>query len=231
MIIGGLEPLTLIDFPGKVAAIAFTAGCNMRCGYCYNWDLVLPEKIQQNKNISEDDFYAFLETRQGLLDGVVISGGEPTVHPDLEDFILNIRDLGFDIKLDTNGTHPEVLQHLLKEKLLDYVAIDIKAAPDKYTELTHLEGAFKKIKQSISLLKKSGIPYEFRTTYIKGFHDESDVEAITQICEGCPQYTIQNFQRTQTLDPKFEQYTGFSTSERQHFKNIAQKHIENVVIL
>ncbi|PIR76985.1 MAG: anaerobic ribonucleoside-triphosphate reductase activating protein, partial [Candidatus Magasanikbacteria bacterium CG10_big_fil_rev_8_21_14_0_10_38_6] len=137
MVISGVQPFTLLDFPEKTACIIFTAGCNFRCGYCHNPEFVLPEKIQQIKTsfIDEETIYSFLQKRKGLLDGVVISGGEPTMMGDLPAFIRNIKELGFLVKLDTNGNRPLVLQHLLDEGLLDYVAMDVKTSLVNYADL------------------------------------------------------------------------------------------------
>ena len=163
-IIGGIQKTTLVDFPGKVAAIVFTQGCNFRCGYCHN-----PELLEHSKNsdFNKNDFLDFLKTRIGKLDGVVITGGEPTLQKGLYDFIKEIKSLGFAVKLDTNGTNPIIVEKLINDNLLDYIAMDIKAPFDKYTKITGVGVDIENIKRSIELIKNSSVDYEFRTTVLK----------------------------------------------------------------
>ncbi len=154
MIIGGLQKLTLIDYPGKVAATVFTVGCNFFCDYCHNPDLVLVKKTDQFPFMSEEEFFWWLEKKIGLLEGVCITGGEPTIHKDLPQFIKKIKDLGFSVKLDTNGTNPEMLEDLIKNNLLDYIAMDIKGPQEKYPKFSNLKLDLEKIKTSVELVKK-----------------------------------------------------------------------------
>lgn len=233
MLIGGIHTLTLLDFPGKVACLVFTAGCNMRCGYCHNAEFVLPEEIKklQNDFIPPEKIYSFLETRKGLLDGVAITGGEPTIHADLPDFIRKIKEMGFLVKLDTNGTNPEMLEALFAEKLLDYVAMDVKASQGKYDTMTGVNNNLEKIKKSRDLIMNSGVDYEFRTTVVKGCHDEAEIDQIAQFCKGTPQYTLQNFRSVKVLDPAFKTKHGFSDEELETLKKVAEKHIEKVLVL
>jgi len=168
MKIGGLQKLTLIDYPGHLAATVFLIGCNFRCGFCYSSELVLPEKIKNQPVFPEKDFFSFLKQRKGLLEGVVICGGEPTINNDLPSFIKQIKKLGFLVKLDTNGSNPKMLKSLIDKKLLDYVAMDIKAPKEKYSQIAGISGVLKtniikKVEKSIHILKESGINYEFRT--------------------------------------------------------------------
>ena len=232
MIIGGIHTLTLLDYPGKVACIIFTTGCNFRCGYCHNAEFVLPEKIKERMNdmIPEEKIFNFLDKRKGKLDGVVVSGGEPTIHPDLVDFIRKIKAKGFLVKLDSNGTNPQVLERLLKEKLVDYIAMDVKASKEKYDEVTGVKNNFAAIKHSRDILKSSEIDYEFRTTVIKGFHDEEEMRKIAQFCRGAKQYTIQNFRPQKVLDKEFKKFNGFTKKELASFKAIAEEKIESVQI-
>lgn len=232
MLIGGIHTLTLLDYPGKVACILFTVGCNMRCGYCHNAEFVLPESIKklQGDFIPEEKVFNFLETRKGFLDGVVITGGEPTIHPDLEKFIRKIKEMGFLVKLDSNGTNPEVLEHLFLQNLIDYVAMDIKASEAKYDALTGVRNNFAKIQKSRDLIMKSGIAYEFRTTVVRGYHDDTEIEHIAKFCKGAHQYTLQNFRSVKVLDPVFKRKHGFTEKELQHFKNIAGKYVKKVVV-
>ncbi len=189
MLIGGLLKFSLIDYPGKVAAVIFTQGCNYRCPFCHNPELVLPEKF--NAPISTDDVMAFLNLRRGQLQGIVITGGEPTLHPDLKDFIRSIKDLGFLVKLDTNGSRPEVLREILQENLVDLVAMDIKSSLPGYCKATGVEADLGSIRTSIALIKSSGVKYIFRTTVLKGIVSPEDVEQIKRLLDGSENYKIQ----------------------------------------
>ena len=173
--IGGLQKVTLLDFPGKVACTVFLTGCNLRCPYCHNPELVLPRN--NGKTVSENELFEFLFSRKGKLDGVCITGGEPTVHPELPFLIRRIRDMGFLIKLDSNGTLPEMLEHLLREELLDYVAMDIKNAPSRYAETCGAD-VIEQVKKSAALLKSSHAEYEFRTTVCHPLHSPEDIREI-----------------------------------------------------
>jgi len=233
MLIGGIHTLTLLDYPGKVACIIFTAGCNFRCGYCHNAEFVLPEKIKERMNdmIPVEKIFNFLDKRKGKLDGVVVSGGEPTMHPDLIDFIRKIKEKGFLVKLDTNGTNPVVVEKLLSEKLVDYIAMDVKASKEKYDELTGVKNNYAAIKHSRELIKASEIDYEFRTTVIKGFHDEEEMKKIAHFSRGAKMYSIQNFRPQKVLDKGYKQFTGFPKKELEAFKVIAEEKIEKVQVL
>lgn len=223
MKIGGLQKLTLIDYPGKIAATVFLCGCNFRCPFCYNREIVLPEEIKKQPQISEKDFFYFLRKRKGLLDGVVITGGEPILNKELPDFIKKIKKLMFLIKIDTNGSNPEMLKNLIKENLVDYVAMDIKAPLDVnfqfsisdfqlnsksqisvHQKATGVKVDLNKIKESIELIKNSGIDYEFRTTVIPGVHTKEDILQIAKEISPAKKYFLQNFRPEKTIDPKFE---------------------------
>lgn len=188
--IGGLQKVTLLDFPGKVACTVFLTGCNLRCPYCHNPELVLPQ--DSKKYISEGELFKFLVSRKGKLDGVCITGGEPTVHPELPFLIRRIRDMGFLIKLDSNGTAPEMLEYLLREKLLDYVAMDIKNAPSRYVETCGAD-VIEQVKKSAALLKNGNIDYEFRTTVCHPFHSPKCMEEIGRWLRNAKRYYIQPF--------------------------------------
>ncbi|MBR2523475.1 MAG: anaerobic ribonucleoside-triphosphate reductase activating protein [Clostridiales bacterium] len=195
MRIGGLQKLTLLDFPEHVACTVFTMGCDFRCPYCHNSSLVIPERMNEDYVISEEEFFKFLDRRQGLLDGVAITGGEPLIHQDIKDFIRRIREKGFLVKLDTNGSFPQILREILDEGLVDYVAIDIKSDPAGYAEVTGLaEPPVDKLRQSIELLMNSGICYEFRTTVIDELHDEHTMEGIGDLIAGADRYFLQRFE-------------------------------------
>lgn len=192
MIIGGLQKLTLLDFPGCVACTVFTVGCNLRCPFCHNPDLVFnpPEDMR----ISEDEFFAFLGKRKGLLDGVAITGGEPLLHSDIGEFIAKIKSMGFKVKLDTNGTFPDRLEKILAEGNVDYVAIDIKNTFEKYAGTVGIEGFDTSlIKRSIKVLQDSGVAHEFRTTVVSPLHKAEDFGKIAKQVEGSENYFLQSF--------------------------------------
>ena len=181
MIIGGLQKSTLIDYPKKVAATIFLSGCNFRCPFCHNPELVLPEIIQKKDPIAEKEIFDFLEERKGFLDGIVICGGEPTVHSDLPEFVEKIKKMGFLLKLDTNGSNPKMLESMIQNNLLDYVAMDVKSSKERYGQATGFPNIdIEKIEQSVDILKKNNIDYEFRTTLVPGLVDKEDVLKIVE---------------------------------------------------
>ena len=188
MRIGGLQKLTLLDFPGHVACTVFLQGCNFRCPFCHNTSLVLG-----TDEITEDEVLRFLKTRQGLLDGVAITGGEPLLTADLPDFLRKVKALGYKTKLDTNGSFPEKLRRLIDEGLVDYVAMDIKNSPEKYAETAGADGMLDAVRQSVDILKNADIPYEFRTTVVDELHEPADFEAIGKWLSGARQYFLQGF--------------------------------------
>ncbi len=196
MKISGLQKLTLLDYPGRMACTVFTYGCNFRCPFCHNALLVTEEN---SDNISEDEFFAFLKKRQGILDGVCISGGEPTLQKDLAEFIGKIKDMGYAVKLDTNGSNPHILKKLIEENLIDYVAMDIKNSPEKYNMTSGCEIDIDLIKESVSVIKRSGIDHEFRTTTVKEFHSAEDFVSISHWLEGESKYYIQHFEDSGNL--------------------------------
>ena len=205
MFIGGLQKTTLIDYPGKVACTVFLAGCNFRCPWCYSPELVLSEEIRKLSKISRKDFFKFLKSRKGLLDGVVICGGEPTINKDLPDFIKQIKKLGYLVKLDTNGSNPEILKKLIKQKLIDYVAMDVKAVLGKeYKRATGGRANLNNIKKSINLIKNSEIDYEFRSTIVPGIHSKENIIKMAKQIGPAKTYFLQGFRAEKTLDPKFK---------------------------
>jgi pyruvate formate lyase activating enzyme len=176
MRIGGLRKLSLIDYPGEISTVIFTTGCNFRCIYCHNSHLVLPELFPVD--IKEDAIIEFLETRIGKISAVVISGGEPTLHNDLPAFITRIKNLGFKIKLDTNGTQPDALLKLINAGLLDFIAMDVKASTGNYDTVCGVNADIEKINNSIEIIRNSSVPHQFRTTLIKGYHTGEEVQVI-----------------------------------------------------
>ena len=185
---GGLLKFTLIDFPGRPAAVVFTQGCNFRCRYCHNPELVYPHLFTEP--VAEEEIEAFLQRRKGTLEGVVVSGGEPTLHDDLPQFLAHLKELGYATKLDTNGTRPEMLKKLLADKLLDFIAMDLKAPLEKYALITGVEFNPAVLRESMDLIRQSGLGYEFRTTYDKEVLGEADIAAISQSVNGC-HYRVQ----------------------------------------
>ncbi len=202
--IGGLQKTTLIDYPGRLAATVFLIGCNFRCPFCYSSELVLPEKIKKQPRIPQKDFFAFLKERKGLLDAVVVCGGEPTVHKELLSFIKKIKKLGYLVKLDTNGSNPRMLKNLIDKKLIDYAAMDIKAPKEKYKKLCGKEVNVDNLEKSIKILKEGKIDYEFRTTAIPNIHTREDIVKIAQWLSPAKRYYLQNFRPQKTLNPEFE---------------------------
>jgi pyruvate formate lyase activating enzyme len=212
MIIAGLQKTTLIDYPGKLACVVFLAGCNFRCPWCYSSELVLPLKIVKQPRMSEQDFFNFLRERIGLLEGVVICGGEPTINKDLPQFIEKIKKLGYFVKLDTNGSNPEVLKNLAEVKLIDYVAMDIKSSLNNkiYKSIMGEGIELDDIKKSVDFLKNSGIDFEFRTTVVNTVHQREEFLEIAKWIGGPNvKYYLQNFRAEKTIDPKFEKIEQF----------------------
>ena len=198
MHIGGMQKLTLLDYPGKVACTVFLSGCNLRCPYCHNPGLVLPDQINA-PGIPESEVFAFLEQRKGKLDGICITGGEPTLQPELPGFLEKLRELGYAIKLDTNGTYPGMLKGLLRDGILDYVAMDIKNSPQRYAETCGGADVLSRVRESVDLLLDSSIEYEFRTTVCKPLHTEKEMEEIGHWLGGAKRYFLQPFVDTGTL--------------------------------
>ncbi|MFZ2151700.1 MAG: anaerobic ribonucleoside-triphosphate reductase activating protein [Minisyncoccia bacterium] len=205
MLVGGLQKLTLVDFPGKVAAIVFTKGCLFRCPYCHNPDLVLPGRGVELPMVDVKDF---LELRKGFLDGICISGGEPTLHKDLPEFIAYIKELGYAVKLDTNGVTPQMVRKLIDKKLVDYFAMDLKTTWQKYQAIANLapgkEMFIENCKETFKIIQESSVPHEWRTTVLPGIHTEEDfIEIASWLLPG-EQYFIQDINYAVTLDPSLD---------------------------
>jgi len=204
MQIGGLQKLTLIDYPGRLAATVFLCGCNFRCPWCYSSELVLPEKIKNQPKISEKEFFDFLKERKTLLEGLVLCGGEPTYHKELPDLIKKIKKLGFLVKLDTNGSNPKMIKKLIDNKLIDYVAMDVKLPKEKYPKIYGKRVKIKNIEESIKILKEGKIDGEFRTTIVPKILQKEDILKIARWISPAKKYFLQNFRPEKTVDPKFE---------------------------
>ncbi|MEI6529474.1 MAG: anaerobic ribonucleoside-triphosphate reductase activating protein [Candidatus Falkowbacteria bacterium] len=235
MIIGGLEKLTLLDYPDHLAAIIFTQGCNFRCHFCYNPMLVLPQMGGDEKNkkekgfspLSTEDLFLFLKERFGRLEGVVITGGEPTLHPDLPEFIKRIKDMGYLVKLDTNGTNPEMLIELIKAKLIDYIAMDLKAPLDKYEATVSVKLDWDNIKKSVKIIMSSDLPYEFRTTVVPGLLEKEDFAKMGELIKGGAKWYLQNFKSdTELVDANYKKQKGFSSKNMEEFATIGRDYVK-----
>lgn len=188
----GFQKMTVLDYPGHIACTAFTGGCNLRCPFCHNASLVT--ELVSSATIEEAEILSFLEKRKGLLDGIAITGGEPLLHPDIPAFIKEVKALGFSVKLDTNGCYPAVLKQLVEEKLVDYVAVDIKNCPEKYAETVGVpDFDLAPVLETVAYLKTDPVEYEFRTTVVKEFHTEEDMRKIADWIAGTQHYFLQNF--------------------------------------
>lgn len=232
MHLSGVQRLTLVDYPGKLACIAFTPGCNLRCNFCYNSEFVLPEKLAQIRPsfIPEGIFFRFLQSRQNALDAVVVCGGEPTIHADLPHFLGEIRALGFGIKLDTNGSNPRMLAHILSNNLVDYIAMDVKYPLDRYAELVGVDINPDLYRESIRLIMQAThIDYEFRTTVLHPWHNEPTIRSIARSIAGAKRYRLQNFIPGETLIPDLEAY-AHSPESLAHLVRVAQEYLPNVVL-
>jgi pyruvate formate lyase activating enzyme len=226
--IAGLEKLSLIDYPGKLSAIVFTHGCNLRCEYCHNPELVI-QAISPEEVYDPEKILRFLKSRVGKLDAVVVTGGEPLLYNDLEPFLKSIQDLGYLVKLDTNGLLPQKLKRLIKHKVVDYISMDIKYPEGDYLTYTG-ENALNSVKQSISTIIDSGIEYEFRTTYVKGIHTTESSEAIGQLINGAKQYYVQNFRAGKTINPTLTSQNSFTEKELKVLKENIKPFVLNVEI-
>jgi len=226
--IGGLQKTSLVDYPGKVCAVVFLANCNFRCPYCQNPDLInQPDKLP---NIPETDLFSLLKTRGKWLDAVCITGGEPCLHAGLPAFAKRVKDGGFLVKLDTNGSNPRMLKQLLDEKLLDYVAMDIKGPIDKYAEIANAPVNLMKIEQSIGIIRNSGIGYEFRTTTLPRLLTEQDMLRIGKWLKGSKRFAIQQFRPINTLDPNYRNEKPYSKQELERFKKLIGPYFDNVEV-
>jgi len=227
MKIGGIQKLTLIDYPGKVSATIFTFGCNFRCKFCHNSDLVEPNLFFHEIKI--DEILKFLEKRKKVLDGVVITGGEPTIHTDLPNFIKKIKDMGYCVKLDTNGSNPKMLADLIEKKLVDYIAMDIKAPMGLYNEIARIDVDQQAIRQSVGILLEEKIDYEFRTTAYPKLNSEEFV-MIGSWIDGAKRFWIQQFRNTSTLDKTFQSLKPHSETKLEEIAEIMKKYVKEVGI-
>lgn len=213
MKISGFDKLTLLNYPDKVACTIFTSGCNLRCPFCHNSGLV----TNNYNEISFDSIYEYLKKRIGILNGVCITGGEPLIHADIKDYIKKIKDLGYLVKIDTNGCNPKLLKELIDLKLVDYIAMDIKNIYSKYDITSGVKVNIDNIKKSISIIENSGIDYEFRTTIVKEFHSTQDIKEILSYISSNSNYYIQNFKNSNDVFNR--NLSSFSEKELVEMKN------------
>jgi pyruvate formate lyase activating enzyme len=226
MNIAGILKTTLLDYPGTMATTLFTPSCNMRCPFCHNSDLVLNDNLNI---ISEEEILSFLKKRKNVLEGVCITGGEPTLQKDLIPFIKDVKSLGYKIKLDTNGLNPKIIENITHNKLVDYIAMDIKNSLDKYNITCGTTINISNIKESVDIIMESGIDYEFRTTIIKQFHNEEDLINIGKWLRGATDYYLQQYKygEKQLND---QVYSYYNKEELNYFKNILSEYFTHVNI-
>ena len=231
MLIKGLQKLTLLDFPERMACTVFTFGCNLRCPFCHNASLVLSERADDTL-ISEEEFFSFLQKRRGILEGVCVTGGEPTLQPDLPAFIRRIRDLGFAVKLDTNGARPATLKALLDEGILDYVAMDVKNSLSKYPETVGIPALdTTPFEESMDLLMEGRIPFEFRTTLVNGLHTPESVAEMGARLAGDERFFLQTFEDSGDLIAGEESaLAAFTPDETRELLGILRHYVPNAQI-
>jgi len=226
--IGGLQKVSLIDYPGKISAIVFLQGCNFRCPYCHNPELVNPKLY--GPRIDEETILSFLAKRIGKLDAVTITGGEPTLQEGLPEFIRKVRDLGFQIKLDTNGSHSAMIEALIEENLVDYIAMDVKGPLRRYDRVCRVNVEKDEITNSIRILLNASVDYEFRTTFVKGLLTEEDVPDLGELIRGARLFVLQNFAPSKTLDERYLSRKPLSPGELEQIKNELGRYVEKVTI-
>jgi len=229
MIIGGFQRFSLIDYPDKICAIVFTQGCNFRCPYCHNPELV-DSKRSPTIGLKEDEILSFLDRRKGKLNAVTITGGEPLLQNDLPAFISAIKRLGYLIKLDTNGSFPSRLKGIIQSKMVDYIAMDIKTSLDKYHQIIKRKIDTRKILDSIRLIMDSGLEYEFRTTVVKALFEKNDFYKIGQLIKKARLYVLQKFVSSKTLDDTFLDMKSCTDEELDCFKEIMEGFVQRCII-
>jgi len=232
MKIGGLIKSSMIDYPGKISCVVFTCGCNFICPFCHNAALIPMVADDEATDFHPEAVAAFLEKRKGLLEGVVITGGEPTLQKDLVSFCRTVKELGYPIKLDTNGSRPAVLKVLLDEGLVDYLAMDIKASPSDYFPLIAKDTNPELIVESIQIIMGSTISYEFRTTCAKPFVNGDMIQTVSELISGAKRFALQNFNPDNILNPGFFARQGavFQEQEINAFADIAKKYVQSCII-
>ncbi len=230
MIIGGLQKNSLIDYPPHISCVIFTQGCNFRCPYCHNPDLVA-EVPPEYLPLEEEDIFEFLAKRKTYLDGVVISGGEPTLHPDLFYWCRRIREMGYLVKVDTNGSRPEIISRLIDDGLVDFIAMDIKTDPERYAPHIVTKINTDRIRLAVDLILDSGVPHEFRTTCVNPIVDEAAITEIAKLITGAKRYALQRPNLKTTLNPAFfENMIPHDESTLRFFQSIAAPHVDSCIL-
>ena len=229
MLLKGLQKLTLLDFPGRMAATVFTGGCNLRCPFCHNASLVLGDRVREGPVIEESEFFAFLEKRKRMLEGICVSGGEPTLMPDLLPFLSKIKELGYLVKLDTNGTAPDVIKEGVKSGLIDYVAMDIKSSREGYGRAVGIDGFdTSRIEESVSLLRSGLVEHEFRTTLVRELHSDAEIIGIGKWLRGDDRYFLQTFKDSGDLIS--DGFSGYDEKETPYLLNMLLPYLPNAKI-
>ena len=229
MKICGLLKTTLLDYPGHLACTIFTGGCNYRCPFCHNSELL---DMNIESEYSKEEIFDFLDKRSRTLEGVAISGGEPTLQPDLKDFMRELKSrYGLKLKLDTNGCKPDIIRELIEAGLVDYIAMDIKAAPENYARVCGVKSVnMESIRETKDMLISGALPYEFRTTAVKGLHTEADFYGIAEFIKGCGNYYIQNFKDSGNILDKRQGFCEFSSAELLHFADLVRDSVGSVSV-
>lgn len=228
MKIGGLQKFSLIDYPERISGIAFTQGCNLRCPYCHNPALVDPARFGQC--IAEEEILSFFRARKGKLDAVVITGGEPCLQPDLADFATLLKEMGYLVKIDTNGSRPDVLQQLIARGVVDYFAMDVKAPLEKYAEVARTQIDTALVSKSISIIIASGVDHEFRTTIPGSLLNRQDYLKIGKLIKGCCRYVLQKMTATEFLEPGFAGAGALSPQEISSLPKALKRYAREVII-
>jgi pyruvate formate lyase activating enzyme len=230
MKIKGFIKTTFIEYPGKIASIVFLPGCNFRCPFCFNPELIF--ESDKLDDIGEDVVLDFLENQRKWIDALVISGGEPTLSSDLPDFISRVKKIGVLVRIYTNGSNPKMLKELIDKKLIDSIAMDIKAPINEegYERATKVKGVISEVKESISMIMRSGIEYEFRTTVVPGMHSEKDVEEIAKYIRGAKLFVLQRFVPDKAMDERLKKMKTQSDEEMQRLASVARKYVSDIKI-
>ena len=228
MFISGLQKLTLLDFPGKVACTVFTGGCNFRCPFCHNAPLVIPERLA--RDTTEEEVLSFLKKRVGILDGVAVTGGEPLLHAGIDDFLKKVKDLGYQIKLDTNGSFPEHLKSIVEAGLADRIAMDIKNSPELYGRTVGLENFdIAPVEESKNFLLSGAVDYEFRTTVVKGLHTEDSLRAAAEWISGAKEYYLQQFKDSGDVI-SIDGLSAFNEEEMHRLADSVREYVPSVLV-
>jgi pyruvate formate lyase activating enzyme len=231
MLLGGFQKTSFIDYPGKISCVIFLTGCNFKCPYCHNPGLATGDQTSPSF-LTQNWIYDFLERRKGLLEGVVITGGEPTLQKDLAPFCKKIKSLGYPIKLDTNGSKPRVIKELIDQGIFDYIAMDIKTDPGRYFPAITHKNSRDSILSSIRTIMESGMDYEFRTTCVKPFIDENVIKTISTLIKGASLYVLQRFKKSEILNPEFfeEDSLLYNDDDLEGFKAIASPMVQKCIV-